>query len=294
MVFGYKKVCQALNGMSTGTPPKGELLISDEFIYNSPCPDVASFMHELNADLITLPANNYDKNLIKYWYQKELFVFNLFDGPFSVLINTLGLPKAFHDIVKNPKSTEKFMRDFIFKVQINKIYKALDNGCHGLIIADDIAGNDGLLISPEYLNLYYFPLIHDLINNLSDKKFPVVFHSDGNIISILASLYKCGFNGFHGLQPSVGISPSCLNKLSFSDLIFWGNFELESGSVMKTHQEVISEIPKLLEGWSGYPAYIFGTSGGLYKGLDPSLIVTAYKAIDGIKTTERTGGIRET
>ncbi len=280
MEFGYNKVLNALNSFSTGRPPKGELLVANDFISDSPYPDMSAFLDTLNADLVTLPVNTYDKNLIRHFSDKKLFVFGLFEGPFTALINTLGLQSACHHILKRPKETEAFMRDFLQRKQKHKISQALNNGCHGLIIADDLAGNHGMLVSPKYLNDFYFPIFNDLFEDINYKNTPFIFHSDGDIRDIFIPLKQCGFKGVQGLQPSAEISASCFDKKIFRDWVFWGNFELETGSRLKTCEEVVLETAQLIKEWACFPGYIFGTSGGLYKGLTANEIKAAYETVD--------------
>jgi len=280
MISGYEKVLNILSGLSPERPPKGELLISEDFINDSPYPDINAFLEAINADLVTLPQNASQKHLIKYFSNQKLFIFGLFDGPFTAMVNTLGLTKTCYSIIKNPKETELFMRNFFHRHQKNKIFNAIQNGCHGLIIADDLAGNQGMLVSPKYLNNYYFPILNDLFYEINCKKIPVIFHSDGDIRDIFIPLKQCGFQGVQGLQPSVGINASCFDKEFFQNWILWGNFELETGPTFKTDKEVTLEIPQLLKNWSSHPGYIFGTSGGLYPGLPANIIKAAYDTVN--------------
>jgi len=63
------------------------------------------------------------------------------------------------------------------------------------------------------------------------------------------------------------------------DWVFWGNYEFEDTVGMKSFQQVKKEVNELLTGWSSYPGYIFGSSGGLYEGIPHEIVKTAYTAL---------------
>lgn len=276
---GRKRVWAAFQGSPLDRPPKGEILITPEIVKNFSCPDLQSVLAYLDTDLVVLPVEHADTNPPwRTWAGSGYFIFGLLQGPIGFLAGEIGWHKLSHLIIKKPGEAREVMRKFIMNSVISTA-AALGDGCEGIIVADDLAGNRGLLISPSFLLEYYFPLLYELLQGISCHKVPCVFHSDGNIMEIISHLREVGFWGIHGLQPSVGISAEHFRRLGMENWFFWGNFEFEGQNGLKSITEVESQVANLIKEWTGFPGYIFGSSGGLYEGLSPDVIKAAYDVV---------------
>lgn len=277
---GRERVWAAFLGSPLDRPPKGEILLTPEIVKEFSCPDLQTTLAYLNIDLVVLPVDQPDLHPSQYraWARAGYFTFGLLQGPITVLVEKLGWHKLSRLLVKKPGEAREVMRKFITeRVRLATI--ALEAGCDGIIVADDLAGDRGLLISPAFLVANYFPLLADLLQGIGCRQVPCVFHSDGYILELIAHLREAGFWGIHGLQPSVGIGADSFRRQGLEDWVFWGNFEFEGQSGLKTVKEVENQVSNLLRAWTGFPGYIFGSSGGLYKGLSPEVIKAAYNVV---------------
>lgn len=280
MKSGRKKVWSALKGKPSGSPPKGEILITDSLINQFNQPDLEFVLSNLNADLVTFSlSENQDSSLWKEWSDKPYFVFGLFQGPFTLTAEKLGWDNMFYLIVKKPKEAMALMKN-LMEETLGTAAAALANGCDGILVADDLAGNQGLIASPLFFKENYFPLLADLLKKLNCTEVPLLFHSDGKIIDLVQPLKEAGFWGIQGLQPSCGIGPDCFSRDSFQNWVFWGNFEFEGPGRLKTVPEVISDVHHVLDIWADFPGFIFGSSGGLYGDLSPQAVKIAYDIVN--------------
>ncbi|MEL7568154.1 MAG: uroporphyrinogen decarboxylase family protein [Dehalobacterium sp.] len=273
-----KKVWSTLRGQPANSISKGEILITEDFMKNFSQPTLEAILSYLNADLVTLPIEEQtDKNLWRSWASRPYFVFGLFQGPFTLAAIKMGWSALMRSIKNNPEEVMSVM-EILTKETLPLAYQALDQGCDGILVADDLAGNSGLLISPLFLERYYFPVLNKILCTLNYRQVPIIFHSDGNILQLVPYLKETGFWGIQSLQPSSGIKAQCFTPSPH--WVYWGNFEFENSHRIKTKEEVVKDVNRLLRDWSGFSGYIFGSSGGLYQGLCPEGVKAAYQAVD--------------
>ncbi len=55
---------------------------------------------------------------------------------------------------------------------------------------------------------------------------PVIWHSNGNIRSLLPLAIEAGFTGFHGLEPPAGFDLEKIRKEFGRDLVLIGNIDV--------------------------------------------------------------------
>lgn len=277
---GRERVWSALRKKSLDKPPKGEILITDDFIKKFPGNDLEAVVTCINADLVTLPVDKpFLRHQWRYWCNKDYFIFGLVQGPLNSILDQVGWANLSRLIVKSPEKTEKLIDELVSN-SLPQIDTALDCGCDGIIIADDLAGNQGLLVSPAFLEKHYFPPIATFLTELNCKDVPFLFHSDGNVSSIVPRLLQTGFWGIQSLQPSVDLRAASFPEELLSDWCFWGNVEFEYLIELKTVSQIEKEVFATLKSWAATPGYIFGSSGGLYHGLSPATVKIGYAAVD--------------
>lgn len=66
-----------------------------------------------------------------------------------------------------------------------------------VVVADDLAGAQGWLVSPDFALDALVPCYRSLALEATSAGVPAIFHSDGDIRTILAALSRAGFAGVH-------------------------------------------------------------------------------------------------
>ena len=262
-----------MRGSATDRPARGEIFISPELIKKFGCADQESILACLRADLAVLPVE--DPHSARPFIEAGYFVFGLVQGPLTLLIHELGWHGASRLLLKKPDDARRIMQKFA-DAAVRKMKLALKARCDGIVVADDLADSRGPMVSPALLSECYFPVLSKLVKETGADNNHHIFHSDGNITDFIAPIMDAGFRGIHGLQPSAGIGPAMFAREDLRNRVFWGNFEYEGDGRLKSKEEVEAEIPILLKSWADFAGYIFGSSGGLYGGLLPETIKTAY------------------
>ncbi|MCP4117948.1 MAG: hypothetical protein GY737_21630 [Desulfobacteraceae bacterium] len=275
---GRERVWKALKGEACDRPPRGELLFTGEFVRNSGCTTLGELVSRLGQDLVTLPMGETGPGEWDFWKKRDLFPMGCLSGPLSHLMETLGWRGMALLVVKERDQAVRLMESYL-QGWADRITKACDMGCEGVVVADDIAGGRGLLVSPDFLKTCYFPLLSRFVKDPLFKKLPFIFHSDGNIREMVPEVRGAGFRGIQGLQPSVGIGPEDFEATEFRKFVFWGNFEFEGDGRLKDVSEVKEEVKTLLKRWQGFPGYIFGSSGGIYGALDYGAVKQAHACV---------------
>lgn len=139
--------------------------------------------------------------------------------------------------------------------------------------ADDLGGQDNLLISPDFYRKYFKPAqtkINDLIKSRAPRA-KVVFHSDGAIRKIIPDLIETGVDILNPVQPSAAGMASETLKKDFGDrLVFHGGVDQkpQEGSEEDVRQEVRKRIDALAPGGG----YILSTCNNIL-GAPPANIV---------------------
>ena len=272
-----KIVERVLAGTVVDYIPKGEIVITDGFINQFKVPYLETVLEYLGSDIVTLSINSTKKDW-KYWRNKEYFVFGLVQGPFTYLLEKMGFHSICKYIVKKPNELEEMMYKYLQEI-MKTVNLALYCGCDGILFADDIAGNKGLMVSPRFLKNYYFKVVSNFLNQMHRGNIPFIFHSDGNIAELTDTIYKSGFRGIQCLQPSANISIDNFSKEQLQKLCFWGNFEFE----MKNGKLIETEVIQLLKKWSVSSRYIFSSSGGLYEGISKDMVKVAYDVVNNYR-----------
>ena len=279
---GRDRVWTALRGGILDCPPKGEILLERTWLANNQLTDLIAAVDCLQADLVVLPiAPTLARSM--NWQEltsRKVFMFSCLQGPVTFFSESLGWHEFSRLMIKKPLEVRDMMMHYL-QSSAQSVLTALHDGCEGVVVFDDLAGDKGLLIHPNFLQEIYFPAMRLTLEQLDYKHVPTIFHSDGNILSIIPLLKSTGFWGIQGLQPAVvGSGPESMVVQQLKDWVFWGNFDFEGQGRLKNIFEIKTEVNELLSSWADFPGFIFGSSGGLYKGLSLPEIKAAYTAVE--------------
>lgn len=272
--MGRSRVWNALRKIQPDRTPRGEVLIEDGFLQQVGLSREA-LLEEIEADIISLPLNYQTRVDWSYWSRRDYFTFALINGPFNTLLECLGWARASEWIVHKPAISQEFMGKYMGSI-CKLAAGALEKGCEGLVLGDDLAGQNGLLVDPLYLRKHYFPELRGWLEKMQSDSIPILFHSDGNILEIVPDLHQLGFWGIHGLQLDAGMKHEALPRELIKNWVWWGNLQFEGPFGLKDPMQLNTEARKLCQEWEPAPGYIFGSCSGLYPDLPLELVQAAY------------------
>ena len=70
-------------------------------------------------------------------------------------------------------------------------------GADALLVADDLAGATGPLLSPDFALDALLPCYHHIALAVATEGIPTVFHSDGDVRILMPALRRAGFSAMH-------------------------------------------------------------------------------------------------
>lgn len=290
-----QRVFAAIQRQPVEKIPRGELCIEDGVIKRElGCGAVGfeerlEFVKRLGADLICLSSKSgSSKGIPEYrdvvWEDVErwtrdtpLFSFALLDGAFGWGVRSLGFERFVTLHVRSPLSLVSLVeRVEALNMKLAEIL--VDQGINGFIIADDIAYNRGLLVSPKVLREYFLPSLERQVEAISKRGIPALFHSDGNYSEVLPDLLEIGFQGIHCIDRNAGMDAVALRQVYGEKLCLWGT--LDVADLAKTDDEVyLAELIKGIEELGSQGGFILGTTSGLFEGIDIRGLMRVYQAV---------------
>jgi len=244
----------------------------------------------LGMDLVTLvPADpapaagdprgaRLDYNSFSRWRnQTDFFIFALIDGPFQGVARRMDFTEFLLRVGGRDGSIKRWaFEEADLNIEVARY--CLQNGAHGVIIADDIAYTRGLYVNPSLLREIFLPLWRRQVEALKAGQVPVFFHSDGRIMSLLPDLVAAGFTGLHSLEPTAGMDIARIKKEYGAALCLWGNFDLDF-LVRAAEEEIAASVKGLMAVAAPGGGFIFSTSSGcLGDELPPAKVLALYRA----------------
>ena len=228
---------------------------------------------ELAVDITFLPASisPYCSPLFNYRYftleevrqavitVEDLAIGVIIDGPFQRLVHKEGF-QSFMLRWRLPEIQQTLAGEAAQVSQL--VYASLKCNPHALIIADDIAYQQGTLVNVNDLEQHLFVLYRDWIKEAHRKGIPVFFHSDGNLTGVLPGIIATGFDGLAGCELECQDIPD-LKREHGQNLIFITGIPaelLECDELNSNHRE---DFIKLITNLNSGGNFILGSSVGL-------------------------------
>ncbi|MGQ9623697.1 MAG: uroporphyrinogen decarboxylase family protein, partial [Candidatus Caldatribacteriaceae bacterium] len=151
-----------------------------------------------------------------------------------------------------PAELEFIIRRFTaYNAEIAKMY--IDAGAHIILVDDDIAGNQGPFMSPEFYRRILFPALRDEVSAIKEhakkrgRKIFVFFHSDGNITSLLDDLVALGIDGLHPLEPAAGVDLGWVKEHYGDKICLMGNIDTRQVLPFGRPEDVEREVKRIIK-----------------------------------------------
>lgn len=221
-----------------------------------------------------------------------LFVFSVRDGPFQRVQRRAGLEGALAAVIRDSGGVAAQLRRNARELA-GSMGRDVEAGAHGIIVADDIAYQRGLYFSPNFLESGLAPVWGGLAAAGHRLGVPVFLHSDGNLLSALPAIAGAGFDGLQGLEAGAGMGIAAVRQKAGPGLCLMGGLDAAllgpgpappqaagpagSGADADGEQALASAVRELVGHAAPGGRYLFGSSSGLFAGLDPAKVRLAYR-----------------
>jgi uroporphyrinogen decarboxylase len=123
---------------------------------------------------------------------------------------------------------------------VKTIFKAFrDCGARIFLEAGDIAYSNGPMMHPKYFYKYVLPRYQEVAETVHEWGGKIMFHTDGDINSLLDFIVECKFDGLQCLEPPL-VDPDYVKKKIGNMICLSGNIDTRHVLVKGTKQEVVS------------------------------------------------------
>lgn len=191
-----------------------------------------------------------------------------------------GLENLLLDFVINPELADWLLTKVAdFMVDYFSRMLAAGRGRIDLAFtADDLAGQNGLLMAPGLWERFIRPhhkRLNKLIHNYGAS---VIYHSDGAIAPLVGNLIEIGMDVLQSLQlDACGMDPVYLKKEFGKRISFQGGVSVQKLLPFGSPEKVREEVERLVTILGKNGGYILGPSHSIQAGTPPENIVAMFE-----------------
>lgn len=159
-----------------------------------------------------------------------------------------GMEQTMLDLVAEPGMAEEMLArcaDFAIKLSEDACARfPLD----WLWTGDDVAGQQGMLMSPELWRTMIKPHLKRVVDVGKHHGLPVAYHSCGGVREIIPDLIEIGIDVLNPVQCNCpGMEPSALKEEFGADLAFMGGVDTQGLLPKASAEEVYAATVQLIE-----------------------------------------------
>jgi len=127
--------------------------------------------------------------------------------------------------------------------------------------SDDIAYVNSLLVSPEVLDLYFFPWLKKIGDLAHAANKPLIYHTDGILYDVFDRIIDCGVDAIHPIEPkAMDINQV---KARYGDkLALIGNIDMHL-LALGTREQVREEVRQRIRDLAPGGGYAVGANPGV-------------------------------
>ena len=212
-----------------------------------------------------------------------LFVFWIVDGAFQRAMTKQGMMALLMNIARSPGDVGQDLLEIADQV-MTTMAQGVGAGAHGIILADDIAYQQGTYMAPGFVEKFLLPIWQMYVKTSKSLGVPVFFHSDGDLNAVLPHIVSAGFDGLQCIEPAAGMSMSKIRQRYGKDLCLMGNVDPAllsdqsgHGNAELGYDELRRAVTDLMAPAAGRGGFIFGSCSGLHTGMWPERVNYMYQ-----------------
>jgi uroporphyrinogen decarboxylase len=190
-----------------------------------------------------------------------------------------GFENMFLDLVMNPELAHEIMeRVTVFFIDhFTKMLEVADGRVGLVFTADDIGGQNGLLMSLDMWEQNLKPYHVRLNKAIHEFGAKVIYHTDGAVMKAVDGLIDMGIDVLQALQFSAkGMNPKALKDQFGDRLCFEGGVSVQTTLPFGSAEDVRQETEELMTILGKQGGYILGPSHYIQAGTPPENIFAMF------------------
>lgn len=207
-------------------------------------------------------------------------------NPFEIYSWMTGLEETLINLLLNPDVVAcalGHITDY-FAAKLSRTLKLCGDLIDIVLLADDLGGQRGLLMSPETYRSILRPF-HMRLAGIAHAMAPhvkVMFHSDGAVFDILPDLIDAGIDILEAVQTdALGMDPTALKRAYGSRMSFHGGISVQSLLCRSDEFMVAGQCRRLVEVFGEGGGYIAAPSHAVQVGTPPENVLAMLGAVIG-------------
>jgi len=191
-----------------------------------------------------------------------------------------GFENMFLDLVMNPELAHEIMeRVTVFFIDhFTKMLEVADGRVDLVFTADDIGGQNGLLMSLDMWEKNLKPYHVRLNKAIHEFGAKVIYHTDGSVMKAVDGLIDMGIDVLQALQFSAkGMDPQALKDQFGDRLCFEGGVSVQTTLPFGSAEDVRQETEELISILGKNGGYILGPSHYIQAGTPPENILAMFE-----------------
>lgn len=181
----------------------------------------------------------------------EVFFFP--SGPgvgLTSIYDEVGLEQFSYALVDYPDVIDALLECHTLNVIAWIEHLPADHTIEAVFVGDDVAFNTGPLLHPRWFANHYFPRLARVIQAYHDKGIKVLFHSDGNLNSILDGLVEAGIDGLNPIEILAGMDVADIHR-RYPHLFLSGGIDVSQLLPFGTPREIKETVKKTIDAAEG-------------------------------------------
>ncbi len=205
-------------------------------------------------------------------YPDHCHFFGTHVGPFQAAYLSMGMERFMLRLADDPDFVAALLAartDWCIALMTG----AVELGAEVIVVGDDAGHRGGPLISPAMWRRLVLPCHRRIVEALP---VPVVWHSDGQITSLLPMAVEAGFAGVHGLEPAAGIDLGEIKRAYGADLALLGNVDVQV-LCGDDPAAVRSEVNRCITQGAPGGGYLLSTCNSIFAGMNPARVAEFFQ-----------------
>lgn len=171
--------------------------------------------------------------------------------------------ETFYKNIKLNIELVEMIYDKIIPLQFEVFERVVDHPSVGAIWhPDDMAGNSGPLVNPDHLREYVFPWYKKMGEICRQLGKPMIYHSDGDITTLLDTVIDAQFSGIHPIDPNA-MDINLVKKEYGDRLALLGNINMDFPLSRGTPEDVEELVRKRIHDLAPGGGYVLSSSNSV-------------------------------
>jgi uroporphyrinogen decarboxylase len=205
-------------------------------------------------------------------YPDHCLIFGTHIGPLTAGYMAMGFERFFVRLVEDPSFVHQLL-DVRTEWCIRMYQKAVELGAEVVVLGDDAGHSQGPMISPRMWREFIFPHHRRIVEALD---VPMIWHSDGDVTSLLPMAIEAGFVGLHGLDPLAGIELAEAKREFGRDLVLVGNVDVRV-LFEDDFEAVRAEVDRCIAQGAPGGGYMIASCNSIWDGMNPAAVAEMFR-----------------